>query len=43
VVADLQVQVGGAIFDSAAQQIIDIDGHVKVSPFKAVLDASMRL
>ena len=27
-VADFQVQVGGAAFDSAAQQIINIDGHL---------------
>jgi hypothetical protein len=27
VVADFQVQVGGAAFDSAAQQIVNIDGH----------------
>src|SRR3984885_11129334 len=28
VVADFQVQVGGAAFDSAAQQIVNIDGHL---------------
>src|SRR5271170_7026040 len=28
VIADFQVQVGGAAFDSAAQQIVNIDGHL---------------
>ena len=26
-VADLQVQVGGLLFDGAAQQIVNIQGH----------------
>jgi hypothetical protein len=26
-IADFQVQVGGAAFDSAAQKIVNIDGH----------------
>ena len=28
VIADFEVQVGGAAFDSAAQQIVNIDGHL---------------
>jgi hypothetical protein len=27
VIADFEVQVGGAAFDGAAQEIVNIDGH----------------
>ena len=32
VVADFQVQVGGAAFDGAAQEIVNIDGHSENTP-----------
>src|SRR3984957_15586211 len=37
VVADFQVQVGGAAFDGAAQEIVNIDGHSNVLGCEEVL------
>ena len=42
-VADLQVQVGGPVFDGAAQKIVNVDGHERIPRRDASCKPSMRL